>query len=616
MLNTTRLCAAVLWIAAGAPLVQAGQAVPATLPVIVTHDNLQPAGTVTSGELRVALWAGMGRWAPHGAAGTQLDLAALGEEGGMLAIPSPLIRAPQGTVVHVSVRNTLLTPLHVRGFCDRPGPCAPVVVAAGATRDVTFTLTSAGAFPYWAGRPGAALGNRDGDDSQLGGVIIADAPGAETDRVFVLGRRAGDSTSARAPLTVINGRSWPYTERLTYATGETARWRVVNLSNIAHAMHLHGFFFRVDAVGDETAEIRYEDAQRRQAVTERVQAGRTMSMTWVPERPGNWLFHCHMLTHMMARESLRPGLEAAHTAHDAAGMGGLVLGVRVTGPDRTAPTPAAPRRALRMEIAHDTRHGSAPSYKVGLTSDGKEAPRLNDSGAPGPIMVLTRGEPVAVDIVNQLREPTAIHWHGIELESYDDGVPGFGGTAGSVTPLVAPGGSFTARFTPSRAGTFIYHTHWHDPGQLAGGIYGALIVLEPGETYQPRRDHIIVVGLDGAYPEDPLRDEPFAVNGERTPRDLTLEAGVVNRLRFINITADTVGLTVQLSSRFDPVQWTLVAKDGASTPEAQRTMRPSRQLVSVGETYDFELTPPQGPLWLEVRRGNGEQLLQWAVQVK
>jgi len=82
-------------------------------------------------------------------------------------------------------------------------------------------------------------------------------------------------------------------------------------------------------------------------------------------------------------------------------------------------------------------------------------------------------------VVNHLQEPTAIHWHGIELDSYSDGVPGFGGTAGSVTPPVAPGGTFTARFTPPRAGTFIYHTHWHNSAQLAGGIYGPLIVLEP-----------------------------------------------------------------------------------------------------------------------------------------
>jgi hypothetical protein len=109
------------------------------------------------------------------------------------------------------------------------------------------------------------------------------------------------------------------------------------------------------------------------------------------------------------------------------------------------------------------------------------------------------------------------------------------------------------------------------------------------------------------------------VNGEARARPLELMAGMTHRLRFINITADNVALTVQLLSGFDPVRWTLVGKDGAETPPAQRTERPARQLVAVGETYDFELapmTPRAVGLWLELRRGNGELLIQWPVRVR
>jgi FtsP/CotA-like multicopper oxidase with cupredoxin domain len=231
-------------------------------------------------------------------------------------------------------------------------------------------------------------------------------------------------------------------------------------------------------------------------------------------------------------------------------------------------------------------------------------------------MVLTRGEPVAVDVINRLTEPTAIHWHGIELESYSDGVAGFGGTAGSVTPPVAPGGTFTARFTPPRAGTFIYHTHWHNASQLAGGIYGPLVVLEPGQTYDPVTDHIVLLGLDGANAAPP--NEPIVVNGETTPRPLILKAGASNRIRFINITPSNVALTVQLLTQFDPTQWTLVSKDGMAIAPGARKPQPARQLVTVGETYDFELPPMQaaGPMWMELRRGSGELLKQWAVRVQ
>ena len=56
---------------------------------------------------------------------------------------------------------------------------------------------------------------------------------------------------------------------------------------------------------------------------------------------------------------------------------------------------------------------------------------------------------------------------------------------------------FVVKFTPPRAGTFIYHTHWHDDAQLAGGLYGPLVVVEPGERYDPETDHIAIIGLSG-----------------------------------------------------------------------------------------------------------------------
>jgi FtsP/CotA-like multicopper oxidase with cupredoxin domain len=94
---------------------------------------------------------------------------------------------------------------------------------------------------------------------------------------------------------------------------------------------------------------------------------------------------------------------------------------------------------------------------------------------------------------NRLPEATAIHWHGMELESYYDGVHGWSGAGLRVTPLIEPGDSFVVRFTPPRTGTFMYHTHNHDHTHLASGLYGPMLVVEPpgpakqliavGETY-------------------------------------------------------------------------------------------------------------------------------------
>ena len=37
---------------------------------------------------------------------------------------------------------------------------------------------------------------------------------------------------------------------MLYDIGEAVRWRILNMSGIAHPMHLHGFYFTVDGRGD------------------------------------------------------------------------------------------------------------------------------------------------------------------------------------------------------------------------------------------------------------------------------------------------------------------------------------------------------------------------------
>ena len=72
----------------------------------------------------------------------------------------------------------------------------------------------------------------------------------------------------------------------------------------------------------------------------------------------------------------------------------------------------------------------------------------SEVSAPGPEIVLRRGDPIAIHVINRLSEPTSVHWHGIELQSYYDGVPGWTGYDRQVTPMIEPGKSFDGYFTP------------------------------------------------------------------------------------------------------------------------------------------------------------------------
>jgi hypothetical protein len=75
------------------------------------------------------------------------------------------------------------------------------------------------------------------------------------------------------------------------------------------------------------------------------------------------------------------------------------------------------------------------------------------------------------------------------------------------------------------------------------------------------------------------------------------------RLRFINITPNNSALQVSLLAGSSPVRWRAVAKDGADLPPAQVIDQEARQVISVGETYDFEFEPTtKGDLRLEVLR--------------
>ena len=206
---------------------------------------------------------------------------------------------------------------------------------------------------------------------------------------------------------------------------------------------------------------------------------------------------------------------------------------------------------------------------------------------PGPLLVLTRGQPTDITVRNRLPEATSIHWHGIELESWSDGVPGWSGIGDHRAPVIAPGDSFTARLTLPRAGTFMYHTHLNDIEQITSGMYGPIVVLEPGQKFDPSTDHIFQVSWDG--PADPPQQ---LVNGDSLPRTETIKGGVRHRFRFINIgPAAPAGWAIRQDSTVQ--EWRLVAKDGADVGAgaSQRLLRPALQDVDVGEIFDFEWRP-------------------------
>jgi FtsP/CotA-like multicopper oxidase with cupredoxin domain len=589
------------------------------------NDNRTPAGHVSAGVLVLRLELRPAAWYPEEENGGHLPVFAFAEEGRAPQIPGPLIRVARGTQLHLHVRNSLPLSAKIYGLHGHPGdPQQSVVLAPGESCDLQFAAGEPGTYFYWATTSGKSVEKRDQEETLLSGAFIVDPPGARLDdRIFVINIwTKGDPTVDGVELPAFNGKGWPNSEHLTYHVGDTLHWRVINPTFSAHAMHLHGFYFTVDAVGDNEHYTRYTPDQRRMVVTEKIEFGHTFDMTWTPDRTGNWLFHCHMVAHMTPPPDVHPDSAAPQATPPAAppavqppvqpvghqvemesapgpsgGMGSLILGLTIlpapNSANHSAPANASTTPPHKLQLVVSDNLGKLPLYSLRVVDPANPPPPsapaipgFPDPNAPliGPPIILTRGEPAEIEVKNDSSHPTSIHWHGIELESYYDGVAGWTGTSDRPSPPVHAGTSFIARMTPPRAGTFIYHTHWHDADQLLNGLYGPLIVLEPGQKFDPAHDLIFVFG-DGDFHAFGFL---FLINGNPQPFPMFLHAGTRYRLRFINIMDNVVSLRVRLVSNDSLLQWKVVAKDGAALPPSQIKISTAELPITVGDTYDVE----------------------------
>jgi len=602
---------------------------------ILANQNRTAAGKLENGVLTVHLEIVNGTWHAEAEDGPPLYVQAFAETGQAASIPGPLLRMPVGTTVNVTIANTLTKPATIFGLNTRPGdPHAGILIPAGESRETSFLAGAAGTYYYWARTLTPEKVEPYLRDAQLNGAFIVDPLGAAPpDRVFVINLMAtfADAIHPRVDTYSINGKSYPYTEPLEYTVGETIRWRVVNPSVSEHPMHLHGSFYRVVSLGDSESDTAFPAGEQQSVVTQNIMDGHTMMMEWEPEHEGRWLFHCHFNSHVSVRDrvptfhaadspdknaspSISTAAPDAHEHHDGAmamnDMAGLVLVIQAKAKPGSAPAAeVAAVHKIDLLIEPTAEAGQAPAFSCSVR-EGQKVVAAQDKTMGAPIVV-TRGEPTEITVHNQLDRATSIHWHGMELESYYDGVVG-GGTAARITPIIAPGASFVARFTPPRAGTFIYHTHAADEDQLSGGIYGPLIVLEPGEKYDPERDKLLVVSAR----ENGFFTKRITLNGAEQLSPMLLNRGVKYRLRLINIAPD-LSVSFQLGTKEHPVTWFALAKDGATVPPRLAKSSDATLLFDSGEVYDFEFQPETtGEIPLEVKNTENDAKLTGKIVVQ
>jgi len=90
----------------------------------------------------------------------------------------------------------------------------------------------------------------------------------------------------------INGIAFAKNHPVTATPGETQVWTIKNSTKWSHPFHLHGFFFQVlDDKGNPVQPLEWKD-------TVNVPLEQTVRVVVkFEDRPGSWMFHCHILDH-------------------------------------------------------------------------------------------------------------------------------------------------------------------------------------------------------------------------------------------------------------------------------------------------------------------------------
>ena len=159
-----------------------------------------------------------------------------------------------------------------------------------------------------------------------------------------------------------------------------------------------------------------------------------------------------------------------------------------------------------------------------------------NGASPGPVLRFKEGEDVTINVTNNLRETTSIHWHGLILPYQQDGVPTISYDG------IKAGETFTYNFPIVQSGTYWFHSH--SGLQEPDGAYGA-IVIEPKDREPFRYDREYVVQLTDKHPH----------SGARIMRNLKMMPDYYNRMQrtagdfFSDVSKKGLGAT--LSDRGD-----------------------------------------------------------------
>lgn len=273
---------------------------------------------------------------------------------------------------------------------------------------------------------------------------------------------------------------------------------------------------------------------------------------------------------------------------------------------------------------------------------GKEVPGMTVNGdIPGPTLRFTEGDYAVIFVENKMDVETSVHWHGLLLPNFYDGVPYL------TTPPIKPGETFKYEYPLIQSGTYWYHSH--TLLQEQSGVYGSIIIDSKQESLEYDKDLVLVISdwtnqkpmnvlrnlkrgnewygikkgtstplsmviarggfgaqlnfwrqrMEGADIAD-IYYPAFLMNGEQIATYPEFYPGQKVRLRIINASASS-----QYWLTFGGNDPLLVAADGPRVVPVKHT----KTFIGIAETYDFIVTlPDEGQIEIRasVQDGSGQ----------
>lgn len=257
---------------------------------------------------------------------------------------------------------------------------------------------------------------------------------------------------------------------------------------------------------------------------------------------------------------------------------------------------------------------------------GKQIKGMTVNGTiPGPTLEFTEGEYAVIYVKNEMSEETSVHWHGLLLPNFYDGVPYLN------TPPIEPGHTQKYEFPIKQSGTYWYHSH--TMLQEQSGVYGSIVIQPKEKTLEYDKELVLMLSdWTNEKPINVLRNlkrgnewygirkgtstplnkviargafgaqlkfwkqrmqgadiadvyyPSFLINGEESIEYPEFKAGEKVRLRMIN-----GGASTSFWMTFGGEEPLLVSADGLDVVPVKK----NKTFIGTAETYDFIITVPE-----------------------